>query len=335
MNRNNLLELIQAGDLDAIERYLNHFVINPESLRKYLQYLLVLSSPSTHFQWREECGWLHPIVVLNAIKNICGSRIENPSFPLLKYATSLKGFPDKVPLQGTWPQISEEERIKPLFIMDFRTALAAKDFDAALFEAAKIKLMSENKTYVLEIICDAFLDQFATVGLLSYSFYRAGAFCPQEDVQHFVFSLLEFLLSPASTSSSFPETDSSLPAVYAAIHRLQNTGSVLENSFSKVELSEFKIPPGNSVAPEIAQSALRGNDIYEAWTGSDPETLGILMQDITLSGDKSWPLQLVEKRLLNGEEINPFWLVKLDTVQYLLRVDAGWGAVDLAFYLLQ
>ncbi len=334
MDRSKFSEAIQSDDQSTLDIFLSDAAQNSDSLREFLQHLLVLSASSTHFRWHPECGWLHPTVVLNSVKNICALRSENPSLPFLKYAIDIVREAEPSPRDSEWRHVSEEEKTKPLFVMDFRAALKDGDVDSALREAAKILLMSENKTYVLEIICESLLSQFDVFGLLTYSFYRASAFCPKEDSHHFVSTMLEFILNSESRAKSNLEDSPVYPVVYASAHRIQSSESVLQNSFQRLGLLEndrfskiFETGNGSS-------SNLRsGSDIVEAWASDDPETLGDVFKSEVQSGDKSWPVKLIEARLMKGEEISPFWIVMLDSIQYLLRIGTGWSETDLVVYL--
>jgi len=75
---------------------------------------------------------VHPTVILNSVKNICGLRLDNPSLPLLNYAVEIARDAQSSPRDSDWRKVSEKERIKPLFVMDFRQALANRDIDSAL-----------------------------------------------------------------------------------------------------------------------------------------------------------------------------------------------------------
>lgn len=334
MDRNKFSEAIQSHDQSTLDIFLSDAAQNSDSLREFLQHLLVLSASSTKFEWHPECGWLHPTVVLNSVKNICALRSENPSLPFLKYAIDIVREAKPSPRDSEWRQVSEEERTKPLFVMDFRAALKDGDVDSALRVAAKILLMSENKTYVLEIICDSFLSKFDVFGLLTYSFYRASAFCSKEDSHHFVSTMLEFILSSESNAKSNLEDSPLYPVVYASAHRIQSSESVLQNSFQRLGVLETPSISENSETVNGSASGKRnGMDIVEAWVSNDPESLGEAMKREVQSGDKSWPVKLIEARLMKGEEISPFWIVMLDSVQYLLRVGTGWRETDLVVYL--
>lgn len=327
---------IQANDQATLDILINKSTQDPDSLREFLQHLLVHSAASQQFHWHPELGWVHPTVILNSVKNICGLKLDNPSLPLLNYAVEIARDAQSSPRDSDWRKVSEKERIKPLFVMDFRQALANRDIDSALSEAAKMLLMSDNKSYVLEIICDSLLDQFDAFGLLTYSFYRSAAFCPKADAHYFVSSLIEFILGPESISKSNLEERTIHPILFAAVQRLQSSESVLQSSFLKL---------GELNSPDFSENGGGGNgtglnkkpvkDIVTAWKSGNPETLGMMIKGEAKSGDNSWPVTLAEARLIEGEDMSPFWLVALDAVQYLVREGSGWSMTDLSGLLMK
>jgi hypothetical protein len=119
----------------------------------------------------------HPIIVLNALKNIIGDNREKPSKLLLD---SMKKLIDKYPKRTDddiiLNNIAKEGIGLTVFISDLEDACQRGNSQKMENAAAKIQWVSENGLGVLEVLIEVAIQDFSRLGILSYHLQRAHHF---------------------------------------------------------------------------------------------------------------------------------------------------------------
>lgn len=119
----------------------------------------------------------HPLILLNAIKNIIGDRRNNPSLQLLREIEDLtRGKTVREDDNTILNQVAEAGLGKSIFIMDMEDACQAGNLQLMEQEAARIHWASENGSAALEILVELSLQDFEKNGILAFHLQRACVF---------------------------------------------------------------------------------------------------------------------------------------------------------------
>jgi Ca2+-binding EF-hand superfamily protein len=108
----------------------------------------------------------HPIITLNALKNILS---ENPSKP------------SKNKSQDLLRDLKVDGVSGSVFFMDLEDALQRGDNDQALKEAARLYTVSDNPICVLECVAELALQSIQELGQFIFHLMRAAVFNPTHD----------------------------------------------------------------------------------------------------------------------------------------------------------
>ena len=119
----------------------------------------------------------HPLITLNALKNIMGDDREHPSTKLLGAAESLvSSIPAREDDQFILNGVAGDGIGQTVFLMDLEDACQSGDGDAMDREAAKVHWASQNSPAVLDSLMEISLQNFERLGPLSYHLQRAFSF---------------------------------------------------------------------------------------------------------------------------------------------------------------
>ena len=125
---------------------------------------------------------MHPIIVLNALKNIIGDNREKPSRMLLDSMRKLidkypKRTDDKIVLNN----IAKEGVGLTVFISDLEDACQTGNSLEMENAAAKLQWVSENGLGVLEVLIEVAIQDFSRLGIFSYHLHRANHFNQEQN----------------------------------------------------------------------------------------------------------------------------------------------------------
>jgi len=144
-----------------------------DELVEALQSLLLKAATLHHFNHPQH----HPIVVINALKNILGDVRDNPSETLINFGGEyLKGIPARKRDNNILSKIRSGEVSTSVFVMDLEDALIEKKLKNAENEAAKLFILADSPQAILESIVNVALNEFDKYGVFSYHLLRAFAF---------------------------------------------------------------------------------------------------------------------------------------------------------------
>ena len=119
----------------------------------------------------------HPIIVLNALKNIIGDNRKKPSKLLLDSMKKLiNKYPKRTDDNTILNNVAKDGIGLTVFISDLEDACQSGDSQQMEKAAAKIQWVSENGLGVLEVLIEVAIQDFSRLGILSYHLQRAHHF---------------------------------------------------------------------------------------------------------------------------------------------------------------
>ncbi len=159
------------------------------SLEKNLATLL-LQSASTIYN---ETPIVHPVVCMNAIKNILGDVRDSPSEILLTYAGNyVAGLKPREKDQKVLEDMPEDGIGLSIFISDLEDACQQGDAVQVQEEAARVYLAADGSPAILEILAELALQNVEGNGGFIFHCLRAFAFNPEKErVWSFVQCILQ------------------------------------------------------------------------------------------------------------------------------------------------
>ena len=120
---------------------------------------------------------IHPIITLNALKNIIGDNRNNPSQKLLdEMAKVVESYPERSDDQAILDRVAKNGLGQTVFISDLEDACQNGNPLEMEYEAAHLQWISENGLGVLEALIEVALQDFDRLGTFSYHLQRANAF---------------------------------------------------------------------------------------------------------------------------------------------------------------
>lgn len=144
----------------------------------------------------------HPIIVLNALKNIIGDDRQNPSQPLLDAMAELaEEFPQRTDDQAVLDRVAKDGLGLTVFIADLEDACQGGNPIEMEQEAARLQWVSENGLAGIDCLIEVALQDFDRLGTFVYHLQRANAF--SQDVKN-TWSYIRCLLKEIA-KSSLPE----------------------------------------------------------------------------------------------------------------------------------
>ena len=159
------------------------------SLEKTLATIL-LQSVSTIYNKKPI---FHPVVCMNAVKNILGDVRDSPSDVLLTYGNNfIKGLSSRRNDRKVLEDMPNEEIGMTIFISDLEDACQHGDATQVQHEAARVYLAADGSPAILEILAELALQNVEGNGGFIYHCLRAFAFKPKKErVWSFVQCILQ------------------------------------------------------------------------------------------------------------------------------------------------
>ena len=159
------------------------------SLEKNLATLL-LQSASTIYN---DTPIVHPVVCMNAIKNILGDVRDSPSEILLTYAGNyIAGLKPREKDQKVLEDMPEDGIGLSIFISDLEDACQQGDAVQVQEEAARVYLAADGSPAILEVLAELALQNVEGNGGFIFHCLRAFAFKPEKErVWSFVQCILQ------------------------------------------------------------------------------------------------------------------------------------------------
>jgi len=191
----------------------------------------------------------HPIILINAVKNIIGDDKVNPSTNLCEFSKSLiDSYPVRKDDEQIWKDVIAEGTRLSVFTDEVEKAVMEGDLDKAQVETARQIIASNNSPAILELLAELAIHNVDQLGLFTYHWLRSYHFYQNEKAlwsysMCMISELFKSTLEPISqekrqTPRDFipwiisPENIDSIP-VFAAMLRLGDGDYVRTNSFNK------------------------------------------------------------------------------------------------------
>jgi len=250
----------------------------------------------------------HPIIVLNALKNIIGDDRQNPSQCLLDAMAALaEKYPQRKDDKAVLDTLAKEGLGNTVFIADLEDACQSGDSLAMEKEAARVQWVSENGLAGLDCLIEVALQDFDRLGTFAYHLQRANIF--QQDVKktwHYSRSLLkEIVKAPLSVPHSKKDVNPELImntiltkridspiSNFAAAIRLWE-GEYVRISGYRRELSHWYSKFNFDQQIEINEKGMKGLENYVKNGGN----FFIQMAE-ELTTNQEWELQIIELEAL-------------------------------------
>ena len=119
----------------------------------------------------------HPIIVLNALKNIIGDNQKSPSQSLLDAMSDVsEQNVQRNDDQSVLDRAAKDGLGLTVFISDLEDACQSGNPLDMETEAARLQLVSDNGLGGLEVLMEVALQDFDRLGLFAYHLQRANAF---------------------------------------------------------------------------------------------------------------------------------------------------------------
>ena len=159
------------------------------SLKKNLATLLLQSATTVY----NDDPIVHPVVCMNAVKNILGDVRDSPSEILLTYAGNyIAGLKQREKDRKVLEDMSKESIGLTIFISDLEDACQQGDAAQVQEEAARFYLVADGSPAILENLAELALQNVEGYGGFIYHCLRAFAFNPEkEHVWSFVQCILQ------------------------------------------------------------------------------------------------------------------------------------------------
>jgi len=159
------------------------------SLKKNLATLLLQSASIIY----NDTPIVHPVVCMNAVKNILGDVRDSPSEILLTYAGNyIAGLKPREKAQKVLEDMPEDGIGLSIFISDLEDACQQGDAVQVQEEAARVYLAADGSPAILEILAELALQNVEGNGGFIFHCLRAFAFKPKKErVWSFVQCILQ------------------------------------------------------------------------------------------------------------------------------------------------
>ena len=125
----------------------------------------------------------HPLIVVNAVKNIIGDDRGNPSQNLLKMSENyINQFSKRDDDEHILNNVIKAGFGMTVFVDEVEEALMSGNKEAAELETAKQLLASDKSSAILELLTELALHDIASLGLFTYHWLRSYQFLQDKEM---------------------------------------------------------------------------------------------------------------------------------------------------------
>ncbi|MBF88184.1 MAG: hypothetical protein CMG75_00730 [Candidatus Marinimicrobia bacterium] len=344
--------LIQ-GDEEQIDNLISKAIVNPENLRDFFKELLCFSALYQRYSWSMDGVAFHPLIQLNALKNLASLRLNQPSKLIAEKAIEISQKSIKSRIDNGELNISDDELNKPLFTHEFISAIKSGDIEKAKIEAKKISMVSDNPSSVIEIIMEIGIMNMDELGAFVYSVYRSSIFSGSKNSHVFIALLLSCLdnrqwsfdikrenqLSDLSLFMNFALENSNLSELnlFSTAIRLWNGECVRQTNFRE-GLSFWAINRFDALSIEESKRTSSINNskkdiIYYIKSGNVHDLSNALIRAQS-KNEWTWPANLVELWIKSSKSLD-INFDHLDSVQSLAKGADPFSMVLIAKRLIE
>tara|TARA_B100000686_G_scaffold353207_1_gene457880 strand:+ start:2789 stop:3880 length:1092 start_codon:yes stop_codon:yes gene_type:complete len=342
MNSNNESTLLALSliedDKNKINNLISEVTVNAKTLRMFFRDLLCFSALYQRCSWSKDGVVSHPLIQLNALKNLASLRLEKPSKAIVKRAITIsqKSIKPKIAIKSS--TFNDAELNKPLLTQEFISAFKHGDIEKARIEASRISIISDNPSSVIEIIMEIAIMYMDQLGAFVYSVYRSSIFSGSKQSHIFINLLLSALgnrqwpvdlieekkfseLSPfmeyVLQNSNFSEFN-----LFSIAMRLWNGESVRKGNFRQglYAWGEKKFDVLTDLELNINLSTINyRKDIIHLLKKGNPDYLSNALIRAQSNNKWTWPLNVVEL-WIESSKSHHLNFDHLDALQSIARV---------------
>lgn len=332
-----LASTLLGGDSNDVEIAVERAVKNGSSLRDFFRELFTFSAEHHRCRWSSDGAAYHPLMDLNALKNLAALRLNSPSRSIAEEATRICMEIGRAEQETEPPTPTPEMLNQPLFTQQFVRAVGEADREKAALEAAKISAVSDNPAAVIEIVMEIATHHMDRIGSFVYGVYRSAVFSGRDTMEKFMKLLLSALtnepwpmepVEESATSSLSPYLDDVLRSAddavlcrFAAANRLWSAESVRETGFRKglsVWAAERFEASGEQESNGSTIDASANADFLVALDEGDLSMLSSAVSQAVSQDDWSWPASVAERWIDSDRQDGSRFLL-LDSLQSLSR----------------
>ncbi len=321
------------GNETAIQKAVDSAVADGPALRDFFKELFTFSAEYHRCCWASNGVVHHPLMELNALKNLASLRLDFPSRSIAEEAATIcmKLKLEKQEMELTVPM--PEMLNQPLFTQEFIRAIGEAEREKAFLEAAKISAVSDNPASVIEIMMEIATYHMDRIGSFVYGIFRSAVFSGGGFSDKFVKLLLSAL------------TDEPWPIDVVDGNTMASLTPYLEDALAKDDqLVIFRFAAGKRLwqADNVRQSGFRkGLSFWAAErfdTSAEEEINGSMVSatgkaDIITALDEGNSLLLSNAILQRREQQDWSWPVSV--AERWIQSDCGAGSQFLLLDSLQ
>lgn len=178
-DRDRFAVVLKGEEWNEDREVLTGATAHRESYRAAFEELFLRAALSNAERGRDGV-WRHPIIAVNALKNLASLRLATPSFPLLEVAAQLVMLAP-VSARPAPEQIPPDLLSQPLFVRDLQRALELGDSEGARLELGLLLSLSDNRMVAMDLLLEAAAHAFPAAGLIGYAAHRGASFCANSD----------------------------------------------------------------------------------------------------------------------------------------------------------
>jgi len=202
MGDSKFFELLDSKNVIKSRKFINNNINSEKSLIEVLNTLILFSVSVL----RKNNDQIHPIILINGVKNIIGDNRKSPSKVLLNFSIDyLKSFELRTDDDKTIDLVLKEGPRESEFISDLHDACQEGDLKKIKNISARIFVVSERSRAVLDALVEVILQNVESSILFAYHLLRSFQFQYSKNVWTFICSIIqemEFISLPKPHGSS-------------------------------------------------------------------------------------------------------------------------------------
>ena len=265
MNNFSLYNSLREGDIETCYLFADKASKDGEELVRYFNTILHYS---VSIKWNDDIK-MHPVIIINSIKNIISDNLNKPSKPLLYFCAKILSKSKIRDDDKYLDQIQNDSTRSSVFVGDLEDAIQSNDWEKAKFFAVEIYLSSDRSRAVIDAIADIGLQDIENNGLFIFHLLRAFHF-KQEKSQIWSYvccliSMLKLRLIPEPHSREDIELDKIFDHIvcqnnldllikYMAVYRIWNGEYVRQKSYNREISNWMSIKQSLFTSTKISES---------------------------------------------------------------------------------
>ncbi len=333
-----LSPLFQDNDLNGLKNEIDKTVSSKTALKHFFLDLFQFSASNHRTYTAPDDNSAHPLRTFNSLKNLAALRLESPSRPIVEKSIEICHQFERSGDRPVKPELKEEELQQPLFTQDFLWALTEGETEKARHEAAKIVVVSDNPSAVMEMVMEVTAHHMDALGAFVYGVYRSAVFCGGKKLEPFLDLVLTEVTKrtrPMEVSDSLQydslhpflddvlrNGDDRIVSLFSTALRLWDMDSVRQSGYRKglKVWADRKFKPKSFTEDNgVSWKGSPADSVVTAIEGNNLSQLAHTLLWVRSTDDWSWATDLAEKWIESFETEESDFLM-LDSLQSFTRV---------------